>query len=96
MANKDGPYWARFGPPVRWDAPTGAGKPLVTSDPSSSTEFSSSSSPYSPGTLRVVLQSPGNPLTAPENELYIFGALPSFLDGAAPSMRGLISNWALS
>ncbi|MBW0538950.1 hypothetical protein O181_078665 [Austropuccinia psidii MF-1] len=88
--------WDRVGPPVFWDAPTGAGTSSVPSDPSSSTEFSSSSSPSSPGPLEMVLEVPGNPPTTPENELYLLGTLPSFLDGAAPSKMGPLSNLALS
>ncbi|MBW0505229.1 hypothetical protein O181_044944 [Austropuccinia psidii MF-1] len=61
-----------------------------------STDFSSSSSPSSPGPLKMVLEVPGTPPTTPENEFYLLGPIPSFLDGAAPSMRGPLSNWALS
>ncbi|MBW0558979.1 hypothetical protein O181_098694 [Austropuccinia psidii MF-1] len=80
---------ARVGPPVPWDAPTGAGTPLVPSDSSSSTEFSSSSSsPSSPGPLKMVLEAPGNPPTTPEKEFDFLGPLPSFLDRASPSIMG--------
>ncbi|MBW0465677.1 hypothetical protein O181_005392 [Austropuccinia psidii MF-1] len=72
--------------------PTGAVTPSVPSDSSSSTEFSCSSSPSSPGPLRVVLESPGNPPTTPENEFDLLGPLPSFLDGAAPYIWGSLSN----
>ncbi|MBW0548993.1 hypothetical protein O181_088708 [Austropuccinia psidii MF-1] len=87
---------ARAGPPVPWDASTGAETPSVPSDSSSSTEFSSSSSPSSPGPLKMVLEVPGNLPTTPENELDLLGTLPSFLDGAAPSKMGPLSNLALS
>ncbi|MBW0568539.1 hypothetical protein O181_108254 [Austropuccinia psidii MF-1] len=75
---------------------SGAGAASVASDPSSSTEFSSSSSPSSPGPLKVVLDMPGKPPTTPEEEFDLLGTLPSFLDGAAPSLIGLQSNWAFS
>ncbi|MBW0543550.1 hypothetical protein O181_083265 [Austropuccinia psidii MF-1] len=64
MANRDGSNWldwARFGPQAPWDSPMGAGKPAIPS------KFSSS--PYSPGPLKVVLESPGKPPTPPEKEL---------------------------
>ncbi|MBW0522606.1 hypothetical protein O181_062321 [Austropuccinia psidii MF-1] len=41
----------------------------VPSDSFSSTEFSSSSSPSSPGPLKMDHKAPGNPSTTPENEL---------------------------
>ena len=44
----------------------------------------------------MVLEVPEDPPTTPENELDLLGTLPSFLDGAAPSMRGTLSTWALS
>ncbi|MBW0590940.1 hypothetical protein O181_130655 [Austropuccinia psidii MF-1] len=84
------------GPLVPSDAPTEAGAASVPSDSSSSTEFSSSSSPSSPGPLKVVLDIPGKTPTIPENELDLLGTLPSFLDGAAPSKMGHLSNLALS
>ncbi|MBW0467721.1 hypothetical protein O181_007436 [Austropuccinia psidii MF-1] len=68
--------------------PTGAGTPSVPLDSSSSTEFSSSSSTSSPGPLKVVIESPGDTPTTPENSLDLLGPLPSFLDGAAPSKMG--------
>ncbi|MBW0586469.1 hypothetical protein O181_126184 [Austropuccinia psidii MF-1] len=49
----------------------------------------------SPGPLRLVLEMPGKLPTTPEKEFYLLGTLPSFLDGAAPSMQGPLSNWAL-
>ncbi|MBW0493221.1 hypothetical protein O181_032936 [Austropuccinia psidii MF-1] len=67
---------------------TGAGTPSVPSQSSSSTEFSSSSSPSSPGPLKVVLESRGKRPTTPETELDLYGPLPSFFDGAAPSKNG--------
>ncbi|MBW0472216.1 hypothetical protein O181_011931 [Austropuccinia psidii MF-1] len=73
--------WDRVGPPVLWDAPTGAGKTSVPSDSSSSTEFSSSSSPSSPGPLKMVLKSPGKPPTTPEKDFVLLGPLPSFQIG---------------
>ncbi|MBW0559162.1 hypothetical protein O181_098877 [Austropuccinia psidii MF-1] len=46
--------------------------------------------------LETVLENPAKPPTTPENEIDLLGPLPSFLDGAAPSMGGPLSNWALS
>ncbi|MBW0565662.1 hypothetical protein O181_105377 [Austropuccinia psidii MF-1] len=83
---------ARVGPPVPWDAPTGAGKPSVPSDSSSSTEFSSSSSPSLPTPLRLVLESPGNPPTTPENELDLLGPLPSFHEGSSTQLDPQLRN----
>ncbi|MBW0464206.1 hypothetical protein O181_003921 [Austropuccinia psidii MF-1] len=57
IANKDGSDLferARAGPSVPWDSPKGAGTPSVPSDTSSSTEFPSSSSPSSPGPLKIL------------------------------------------
>ncbi|MBW0587442.1 hypothetical protein O181_127157 [Austropuccinia psidii MF-1] len=70
------------------DAPTGAVAALVPSD--------FSSSPSSPGPLNVVLHMPGKLPTTPEKELDLLGTLPSFLDGAAPSLTRPLSNWAFS
>ncbi|MBW0481414.1 hypothetical protein O181_021129 [Austropuccinia psidii MF-1] len=75
---------SRVGPPVLWNAPTASGTPSVPSDFSSSTEFSSSSSPSSPGPLKMLLEVPGNPPTTAKNEFDLLGPLPSFLDGASP------------
>ncbi|MBW0496603.1 hypothetical protein O181_036318 [Austropuccinia psidii MF-1] len=75
---------------------SGAGTPSVPSDSSSSSECSSSSSPSSPGPLKIVLESPGNFPTTLKKELDLLGTLPSFLDGAAPSLIGPLSNWAFS
>ncbi|MBW0487671.1 hypothetical protein O181_027386 [Austropuccinia psidii MF-1] len=96
------PTWSQVGiattpiEEVPWDSPTRAGTPSVPSDLSSSTEFSSSYSPSSPGPLRLVLESPGNTPPTLENELDLLGPLPSFLDGSSPSMQGPLSRWALS
>ncbi|MBW0543267.1 hypothetical protein O181_082982 [Austropuccinia psidii MF-1] len=68
---------------------SGAGTPSVQSESSSSTEFSSSSSPSSPEPLKMVLEVPGNRPTTPENEFDLLGPIPSFLDGAVPSIWGL-------
>ncbi|MBW0551211.1 hypothetical protein O181_090926 [Austropuccinia psidii MF-1] len=72
--------WARVGHPVRWDSPTGARTPSVASNPSSS--------PSSPGHLKMFLGSPGKRPTTPEKEFDFLDPLPSLLDGSAPSKWG--------
>ncbi|MBW0592876.1 hypothetical protein O181_132591 [Austropuccinia psidii MF-1] len=81
---------------VQSDAPTGAGAASVPSDSSYSTEFSSSSSPSSPGPLNLVLDIPGKPPTTHEKEMDLLGTLPSFLEGASHTLIGPLSNWAFS
>ncbi|MBW0495551.1 hypothetical protein O181_035266 [Austropuccinia psidii MF-1] len=82
-------YWARVGPAVPLEAPTGAGTASVPSS-------SSSSLPSSPGPLKVALEIHGKVSTTLENELDFLGPSPYFLYNAAHSIFGPLSELALS